>query len=156
VTAGPAQREPNAVDLWCVASAGDPRLRDGAATGDELALAGACCEVEESLRKGEWVALEAVLRHVDDDRLIPPRDPAARTALGEAMVRLGWHRAAPDPGANLHGTPLTAWDAVEVFAHYATADGGLEIPDDPAELDRLAAALELLGWHRPGPPEAVE
>jgi hypothetical protein len=65
------------LDLLLVASAGDPFRRRGEVTDDEvLALAGACCEVEQGIREREWAALELVLGcHFDADEIDLPYDP---------------------------------------------------------------------------------
>lgn len=149
--AGPAQRVADECDLFTVAFAG------GAGWGEDadLGLVAACAEVERDLRQRQWDALEVVLRYTEGTpphaRLIAPTDPTARTELAMALVTLGWGHAPPSEGATVVGTPLDIFDALSIVVRWFTADGGLDLPDDPAELDRLAAALEVTGWHEPGP-----
>jgi hypothetical protein len=95
VTLPAASREPHELDLMLVACAGDPALR-GNPSETELALIGACVEVEEALREREWRALETVLPyldrhdHLDEFRL--PLAPGERSRLLGAIRDIGWHR----------------------------------------------------------------
>jgi hypothetical protein len=52
----------------------------------------------------EFAALEHLLAHVDDDRLIAPRDPGARAELVAAIVDLGWCQPGPAGATEWAGT----------------------------------------------------
>jgi hypothetical protein len=80
------------VSLYVVLSAGEGWPEE---IGDVRDLVVACAEVEREVREREWAALERLLAHVDDDRVIPPREPQARVELVAAIDALGWCRRAP-------------------------------------------------------------
>lgn len=146
MTAGPTQREPHPVDVFLVASAAEASWPADV----DLDLIGALCEVEEAVREQNWAALERLLGHVEDDALTIPGDPAERDRLAGDFEALGWHHPAPAEGCH-DLAPLDPFEAIEIFARWARPDGGLDLPSDLDELDRLAAALALLEWWRPGP-----
>jgi hypothetical protein len=63
----------------------------------ELDLIGALCGIEQEMREAQWAALERVLPYCDglSDALIFPTEPRAQSAVGAALLTLGWHRVPP-------------------------------------------------------------
>ncbi len=80
--------------LFC--HAGDPLGRSDLLPSDaELDLAGSCAELERELQAAEWAAPERLLLHIDEDRIIVPRDPIERNRLVADIFTLGWTRRRP-------------------------------------------------------------
>jgi hypothetical protein len=69
------------IDAFCVGFGGFTPI-------DDLSLAVLAAEAE--WREGGWEAIECVLSHVEEGRLVWPEDPVERAALFEAAWRLGW------------------------------------------------------------------
>jgi hypothetical protein len=91
-----------------VAHAGDV-FRNTPVTASELDLVATLGNLEREMLDDRWAALELVLAHVDDGRIIFPSDVDAQYALIEAVTLLGgsWHSAGRESGANTgeDGTP---------------------------------------------------
>ncbi len=63
-------------------------------------LVGAAAAVETESREREFDALERVLRFIEDDRLVIPREDSARTRLALDLVAIGWCRQGVTPEPN--------------------------------------------------------
>lgn len=154
-------RAADETDLFAVAYAG------GAGWGEDadLDLVGACAAVERDLREREWEALERLIGHVEDDRITVPDDLVERDQIARDFATLGWERRVPadEPALGTHGTregatpPLERFladrfAALECYLAWATPDT-LILPVDDRDAAALAAAIVVLGWTAPGPPE---
>lgn len=74
----------NHIDAFCLGFG--QWVKDGLDDGLQLTV----LDAEAEWREGGWGAIEVVLDHIEDERLVWPEDAVERAQLFEAMWRLGW------------------------------------------------------------------